>query len=67
VVLPILARLQILLRAGIMTVLWLGDELAFVLEIFFVLDVDVVGGVVVFWFRFVTRVVARLFVRSVGP
>src|SRR5829696_8395012 len=49
-----------------MTVLWLGDELAFVLEIFFVLDVDVVGGVVVFWFRFVTRVVARLFVRSVG-
>src|SRR5215218_6285197 len=66
VVLPILARLQILLRAGIVTVLWLGDELAFVLEIFFVLVVDVVGGVVVFRFRFVTCVVAGLFVRSVG-
>src|SRR5829696_5609939 len=49
-----------------MTVLWLGDELALVLEIFFVLVVDVVGGVVVAWFRFVTRVVAGLFVRSVG-
>src|SRR5215208_1197949 len=47
-----------------MTVLWLGDELALVLEIVFV--VDVVGGVVVAWFRFVTRVVAGLFVRSVG-
>src|SRR5215207_6168235 len=47
-----------------MTVLWLGDELAFVLEIFFALDV--VGGVVVTWFRFVTRVVTGLFVRRVG-
>src|SRR5215217_7794554 len=49
-----------------MTVLWLGDELAFVLEIFLVLVADVVGGVVVVWFRFVTRMVAGLFVRSVG-
>ena len=50
---------------GLFLVLGIGDELAFVLVVFFALVVDLIGGVVL-RFDLVVRMVARLFVRSVG-
>ena len=50
---------------GLVLVLGIGDELAFVLVVFFALVVDLIGGVI-FRFDLVVRVIARLYVRGVG-
>ena len=50
---------------GLVLVLRIGDELAFVLVIFFTLVVDLIGGVIL-RFDLIVYVIARLYVRSVG-